>query len=255
MRITSVTNPRIKELVRLRTDSAARRESGLFCVESLRELHRAQARGFKIEEVYHCPELLRGELHAGPVVEVSEPVLRKLAYRENPEGFVAVLRSPSRTLNDVRWDGRELLIVCSGVEKPGNIGAILRSADAAGITAVLIDSPTFDLYNPNCIRSSTGAVFSMTVVCTDRPSIAAALRDHGVRVIAATPQAPNLYTQADLRPPCAIVLGAEAAGLDPFWRDTAELAVQIPQRGSVDSLNVSVTAALLMFEAVRQRTT
>ena len=253
MRITSLSNPRIKQLVRLASDSSQRRASGLFCVESRRELERALAAGLELIEVFVCPTVLRGLLDAEHVTEISEPVLRKVAYREKPEGLIAVLRAPVRRLEDLAWNGRELLLVCSGVEKPGNIGAMLRSADAAGATAVLIDSPDFDLYNPNCIRASTGAVFSTRVICAERESIRQSLREHGVKILAATPEAPAGYTEADLSGAVALVLGAEATGLAADWREAADLSVSIPQGGAVDSLNVSVTAALLMFEAVRQR--
>lgn len=258
MRITSLTNPRVKELVRLQREASARRESGLFCVESLRELERARDAGFKIQELYLCPPVVEENGLECPIpradgVEISRAVLEKVAYRQNPEGFIAVLRAKTATLEDVPADGRELMVICAGVEKPGNIGAILRSADAAGVAAVLIDNPAFDLFNPNCVRASTGAVFSVPVVCAEPRVLRDELKRRGVQIVAATPEATTPYARADLTRPTAFTLGAEAQGLDDFWRKAADTAVAIPQTGTVDSLNVSVTAALLMFEAVRQR--
>jgi RNA methyltransferase, TrmH family len=252
-RISSPGNPRIKQLVRLQRRSSARRESGLFCVESQRELWRALDAGFELVEAFVCAELFTGSVDAPQVTHVSETVLRKVAYRQNPEGLVAIFRSRGLGLQDLAWNGSKLLVVCSGVEKPGNVGAILRSADAAGVAAVLIDSPDADIYNPNCIRASTGAVFSVPVVCASREAIRQTLSSQGVTIAAAAPEGAITYTDADLSGSIALVFGAEAAGLDPFWRVASDLAVRIPQRGTVDSLNVSVTAALMMFEAVRQR--
>jgi RNA methyltransferase, TrmH family len=242
-RISSPGNPRIKQLVRLQRRSSARRESGLFCVESQRELWRALDAGFELVEAFVCAELFTGSVDAPQVTHVSETVLRKVAYRQNPEGLVAIFRSRGLGLQDLAWNG----------SKPGNVGAILRSADAAGVAAVLIDSPDADIYNPNCIRASTGAVFSVPVVCASREAIRQTLSSQGVTIAAAAPEGAITYTDADLSGSIALVFGAEAAGLDPFWRVASDLAVRIPQRGTVDSLNVSVTAALMMFEAVRQR--
>lgn len=249
--LTSLANPRVKRVVRLREQSGERRATGLFCVESRRELDRAAAAGFQVVDLYCCPELYRGDAPKD-ACRVTEPVLRKMALRENPEGLVAVVKARECSWHDVP-DGAGLFVVCGGLEKPGNIGAILRSADAAGAAAVLIDSPDFDVFNPHCIRASTGAVFGVPVVCDTRENLLAALRQRGVQIVAATPEAATPYTRADLKRPTAFVMGGEAEGLAPFWKEAADVKVSIPQRGTVDSLNVSVTAALLLFEAVRQR--
>lgn len=249
--LTSLTNPRVKRVVRLREQSSERRATGLFCIESSRELERARAAGFEVEELYVCTKLYRGEFPPG-VVAVAEHVLAKMVVRENPEGLLAVVRAKTYAWSDV-GQGLGLFVVCSGLEKPGNIGAILRSADAAGVSGVLVDSPGFDVYNPHTIRASTGAVFSTPVICDTPENLLNHLRKARVQVIAATPEADTPYTQADFTRPTAFVMGAEAPGLSPFWKEAADVKVSIPQRGTVDSLNVSVTAALLLFEAMRQR--
>ncbi|MEW5852892.1 MAG: RNA methyltransferase [Myxococcota bacterium] len=254
--ITSVNNPRVKDVVRLQRSSADRREAGLFCIERTRELTRALDAGLTVTEVYATrddDEAVRRAVREGArLASVNEAVLHKMSYQENPQGFVAVVRARTRPLSALPAE-RGLFLVCSGLEKPGNVGAILRSADAAGASGVIIDDEKFDLFNPNCIRSSTGAVFSLPISCASRLDVMAWLQDHGVRVVAATPEASVRYTDADLTGAVALVVGAEAEGLDEAWRKSASTRVAIPMRGVADSLNVSVTAALLLFEAVRQR--
>ncbi|QNN21085.1 RNA methyltransferase [Planctomycetales bacterium ZRK34] len=247
--ITSVNNPRVKEIVRLQTKSSQRKRSGLFCVETERELRRAIAAGFQITDSYVCPELYRGQMPPAGYTVVSEPVLRKIAYRENPQGLVVVMRAKTTPLAQAPRDG--MIVVLSALEKPGNIGAILRSADAAGAGAVMIDQCDFDVFNPNTVRASTGAVFSLPIVCADRETLIDCFKQRGTKIIALSPDGSIDYTQADLGGDAALVLGAEAEGLDAAWRDAADLLVRIAMRGTVDSLNVSVSAALVMFEAVR----
>lgn len=256
-RITSVQNDRVKNVVRLQRQSSARRAAGLFCIEYDRDLQRALDHGYAIRELYHCPAVgpLPNRIPPDQVIEVNESVLAKLAYRENPEGFVAVLEAQSATLDDLPDQRSPLFIICSGVEKPGNLGAVLRSADAAGASAVFIDSPDYDLFNPNCIRASTGAVFALPIVRTDRDALRDWLAEHDITTIAATPDAKLTYLAMNLRSATAFVVGAETEGLDDFWLDAADLSVSIPMNGrAVDSLNVSITAAVLLFEAMRQRT-
>lgn len=260
--ITSLTNPRIKNVVRLQQQARHRRQHGLFCVESARELVRALDAGFKVAELYTCDEMI-AERELEPLMQrasegadtdsVNRPVLEKLAYRENPQGFVAVMRWRHVGLDAIPASDTDWFILCSGLEKPGNIGAIVRSADAAGASAVLIDNPTSDVFNPNAIRASTGAVFTVPIVCAEAGELIAGLRTRGVRLIAVTPEAGQRHTDADLSGPLAIVLGAEAVGLAEIWRDACGGGVSIPMRGTVDSINVSVAAAVVMFELARQR--
>jgi TrmH family RNA methyltransferase len=224
--ITSVDNPRVKDVVRLRK-GRERRRSGLFVAEGRREVERAAAAGLRVVETFFAPALL--EWPGG--VEVSERVLAKMAYRAEPEGVLAVVEAPACQLP---VDG-SLYLVSVGIEKPGNLGALARSADAAGADALVVAEAKADVWNPNTIRASTGAVFSLPVV-------------------EAIVDAPTRYSDADLTPPTALVIGAEDAGLHERWRAAADIAVSIPQRGAAtDSLNASAAAAILLFEAVRQR--
>jgi TrmH family RNA methyltransferase len=239
--ITSVDNPRVKEVVRLRS-GRERRRLGLFVAEGPREVERARAAGLRAVATYFAPRLLawdEGE-------EVSERVLAKMAYRAEPEGVVAVFEAPTRELPR---DGT-LYLVGVGIEKPGNLGAMARTAEAAGADALVVAEARADVWSPNAIRASTGAVFTLPVVEATLDDV----RGLGTRLVAASPGAPTRYTDADLTAPTAFVVGPEDEGLDERWRDAADLEVAIPIRGSAaDSLNAATAAAILLFEAVRQR--
>jgi TrmH family RNA methyltransferase len=187
-----------------------------------------------------------------PVNRVSEAVLKKLSTRENPAGVVAVARMPNPSLADFKPPPNALLLVAVGLEKPGNLGALLRSADAAGAHAVLVAGGV-DVYSPQVIRNSTGVVFSQPTYVASEQKLLEWLEEHPIRLVATTPHADQTYWDADLRGPVAIVLGPEHTGLSPEWLHRADLEVRIPMQGEADSLNVSVTAALMLFEAVRQR--
>jgi TrmH family RNA methyltransferase len=239
--ITSVDNARVKEVVRLRT-GRERRRSGLFIAEGSREVERARAAGLRIVATYFAPEL--AEWPDGE--PVSARVLAKMAYRSSPEGVLAVVEAPARELPR----GGNLYLVAVGIEKPGNLGAMARSADAAGADALVVADAEADPWNPNAIRSSTGAVFTLPVVEASLTDV----RALGVQLVAAIVDAPVRYTAADLRQPTALVVGAEDKGLDERWRAAADLAVSIPMAGgAADSLNTAAAASVLLFEAVRQR--
>ena len=266
-RLTSPQNPRIKQLLKLQQKSAERRALGLTLVEGVRELTVAVEAGVPVAAVYTCPELageggaaaLRrlflGKKDAPEWLEVSRPVFEKVAYREGSDGLLAVLRTPARTLATLRLPANPLLLVLEAVEKPGNLGAILRTADAAPVDAVLVGDARTDLYNPNTIRSSIGCVFSVPVVAAPMAEVMAFLREQGIRSYAAalTPQA-HSYLECDFRHPTALVLGTEADGLTPAALAACDDTIIIPMMGRIDSLNVSVAGAVLSFEAVRQRT-
>ncbi|MBL8057274.1 MAG: RNA methyltransferase [Anaerolineales bacterium] len=262
MRITSLHNPRLKAARQLQ-DRRGRQAAGLTLVEGADELALALAAGIRPATVFLCPELqrpaaagLRARLPAETeVLEVTPEVFAKLAYRENPDGWLATAPLPGRPLAELSLPaGRPaLLLVCEAVEKPGNLGAMLRTADAAGVDALLVCDPATDLGNPNVIRSSRGAVFSVPTALTSTAAALAWLKARGVLTVAATPQAERLYTEVDLRGPAAIAVGAEDAGLSAPWLSAADLAVRIPMAGRVNSLNVAASAALLVYEAVRQR--
>jgi RNA methyltransferase, TrmH family len=240
--ITSVDNPHVKDVVRLRR-SRERRRSGLFVAEGVREVERARAAGLTIVETFVAPELVDWP-HGGE--EVSERVLRKMAYRGEPEGVLAVVEAPQRGLPRVGT----LYLVGVGIEKPGNLGAMARSADAAGADALLVADAEADPWNPNAIRASTGAVFTLPVVEATLDDV----RALDVQLVAAVVGAETAYTDADLARPTAIAVGAEDDGLDARWRAAADATVSIPMGGrAVDSLNAANAATLLLFEAVRQR--
>ena len=266
-RLSSPQNPRIKQLLRLQQKSAERRAQGLTLVEGLRELTVAVEAGVPVATLYTCPELggeagtaavrqlFAGQQQAPEWFEVTRPVFEKVAYREGSDGLLAVLRTPARTLASLVLPPNPLLLVLEAVEKPGNLGAILRTADAAPVDAVLIGDPRTDLYNPNAIRASIGCVFSLPVVAAPMPEIMAFLREKGIRSYAAalTPKAYS-YLKCDFRPATALVLGTEADGLTPIALAACDDTIIIPMMGRIDSLNVSVAGAVLAFEAVRQRT-
>lgn len=262
-RITSAQNPKIKELLALQEKSKLRREKGLFVLEGRRELEHALEAGFRIDTLFVCPEIL--ELteetpllckvlsEAKNLFEVSPVVYGKIAYREGTEGIIAEMVTPGRSLGSISLPENPLVMVLESVEKPGNLGAVLRSADAAGADAVIICDPLTDLFNPNLIRASIGAIFSVPVVTATSADAIKYLKDNGIRILTAQLQDSVLYYDSDMRRGVAIVMGTEATGLSDAWRLAADEHIRIPMLGRLDSLNVSVSAAILLFEAVRQR--
>lgn len=263
--ITSLQNPRVKELVRLSSHSGMRRESGLFAVEGLRELTRCLEAGYEADAIYCCPEIL-GEDNGGwrnilklagertPVFSVTPEVYGKIAYRNGTEGIVASVRClPSRGLDSVRLGDNPLVVVMESVEKPGNMGAMLRTAEACGVDAVIVCDPMTDLYNPNLIRASLGGIFALNVVaCTSSEAIAW-IKSKGLKILTAQLQDSDLYYNTDMTCGVAIVLGSEADGLTGQWREASDARIRIPMLGRIDSLNVSVSMAILCYEAIRQR--
>lgn len=258
--ITSARNPKIKELLALRDKPRTRRESGLFTVEGEREFLRALKCGFEARSLFYCSKYLSGgsiaaviESCGATLFEVSESVYDRIACREGVEGVVAVMKQRERTLSGIFFKGSPLVLVLESIEKPGNIGAVLRTADASGADAVIICDPRTDLYNPNLIRSSLGSIFSVeTVACTSEEA-ASWLEANGIRILTAQLQDSELYYDTDMKGATAIVLGTEDRGLSDFWRERADARIRIPMNGLMDSLNVSVSAAILCYEAVRQR--
>lgn len=259
--ISSLQNPRVKAAVRLR-DRRGREEAGLLLIEGYDELLLAWECRVRPRELFFCPELARPEeaallaamRQAGVfILEVTAAVMGKLAYRESPDGWLAVAPVPRRTLADLRLGPTPLLVVVEAVEKPGNLGAILRSADAAGADAVIVCDPRTDLYNPNVVRASKGTVFQVPVAQAGSAETLAWLGRQGIRVVAATPAAAQLHWQADLAGGIAIAVGTEKEGLSRQWLEGADLAVKIPMRGRVNSLNVAQALTVLIYEALRQR--
>ncbi len=255
MHITSLQNPRIKQLVRLRDDRRQRQRDGLMLVEGRDEILLAIAAGFVPRTTITCAKLAAVPFALDDVesISVTPPVFEKISYRDNPDGWLAVFPTPQRNLNEIRLGERPLAIVAESVEKPGNLGAMLRTADAAGADAFLVCDPRADLYGPNVVRASRGTVFSVPTASGSSQDVLDLLRRHNLRVLAATPGAERLYTDEDLRGPTAIVVGTEDEGLTDFWLQNADARVLIPMSGKVNSLNVSIAAALIVYEAVRQR--
>lgn len=264
--ITSAQNPKIKRLLGLQQKSAERRQSGLFVVEGRRELEHCLQAGFTVDTVFYCPSVLQEQagdassvlaaLPAGTrLFEVSRDIYEKIAYRGSTEGVVAEVVARSLTLGDLQLSDSPLIIVLERVEKPGNLGAVLRSADAARAEGVVICDPLTDLYNPNLIRSSIGAIFTVPCVACSSEECIRFLQDRRIQILTAQLQDSRLYYDTDMRGPTAIVMGTESTGLTDVWRQAATAHIRIPMLGRLDSLNVSVSAAILLFEAVRQRQT
>ena len=291
--VTSAQNPKIKTLLALQEKARLRKEMGLFVVEGRRELEHCIEGGFEIDTVFICPEIYglslvsegsspsesratlgnvrgRGPSKMGGVeqsetlsegllpseakyIHVTRELYDKVAYRGGTEGIIAEVKVKQRGLEDIAIENNPLIVVLEGVEKPGNLGAVLRSADAAGADAVLICDPLTDLFNPNLIRSSIGAVFTVPVVCCTSEQAIAWLKAGNVRIYTAQLQDSEWYYDTDMKCATAIAIGTEATGLTDVWRKAADAHIKIPMLGKLDSLNASVSAAILLFEAVRQR--
>ncbi len=255
--ITSPQNERIKHLVQLQQKSSLRRQEGLFVVEGRRELLHCINADYEVKTIFVDNQkddaLLDIDSKNAEIIEVSPKVYEKIAYRESTEGVVAIVKARKKTLQDFAQKEHPLYVVIEAVEKPGNLGAILRSADAAGVDGVIVCDPLTDLYNPNLIRASIGAIFTVTtVVCTSEECIAW-LKENKIQILTAQLQDSNLYYDIDMKKATAIVMGTEATGLTQQWRKAADKHIRIPMCGKLDSLNVSVSSAILMFEAIRQR--
>lgn len=265
--IESPANPRIRDAARLR-ERRERETTGLTLVDGGREALRAIESGAIVETAFVCPPLIAtteakrvaeklGQ-DVGPfgasieVVEVGERAFGKIAYGDRSDGVVLVVRAPRSAVADLMLPPNPLVVVTEDVEKPGNVGAILRSADAVGAAAVIAAGGT-DLFNPNVIRASVGTVFSMPVAAAPAGEVVAWLREHHIRIVATRVDAERLHVEADMTGPVALVLGSEAAGLSNAWRSPDVEAVRLPMAGVADSLNVSVAAAVVLYEAWRQR--
>ena len=265
--ITSVQNARVKHVTALQQKSSLRREEGLFVVEGQREIGHCIACGYEVVELFTVDytDGFNGLASKSTInnklstinYNVSPQVYEKMAYRGSTEGMIAVVKCKDHALSAVSTQlsthKNPLIVVLESVEKPGNLGAILRTAEAANVDAVIVCDPLTDLYNPNLIRASIGGVFSVPVaVCTSKECIAF-LKEHKVRILTAQLQDAYDYYDYDMRHATAIVMGTESTGLTNIWREAADAHIRIPMLGRLDSLNVSVSAAILMYEAVRQR--
>jgi TrmH family RNA methyltransferase len=270
--ITSLQNPRVKQLVKLR-DRRPRDEAGVFLVEGYRQIRRALEKGVRLTELYVCPEWYLGEQGNEPelieqaqsagakVFQLTKDAFAKVAYRERPDGLLAVAPQWRRTLADLEAllagkpaaKAEPFLLVVEAIEKPGNLGTILRSADAAGVDALIVCDAVTDLFNPNVVRASTGVLFSVPVIIAGSEEVREWLRARRIRAVATTPSATALHTDTELRGALAIVMGSEQYGLSDYWLREADERVRIPMAGQADSLNVAMATIITLFEAVRQR--
>ena len=272
--ITSLQNPRVKEVTALQSSSSLRREKGLFVVEGLREVERCVESGFRLRSVFYCPSVCRHipscdsfrKSHVPTpsegvrIFEVSEAVYGKMAYRGGTEGILAVVCGSARDRSLEALDralsgdtSAPLIVVVESVEKPGNLGAMLRTADASGVSAVLVCDLHTDLYNPNLIRASLGGVFTRNIAACSSEEAIAWLKARGISILTAQLQDSELYYDTDMTRPTALVFGTEADGLTDIWRRAADAHIRIPMLGRIDSLNVSASMAVLCYEALRQR--
>ncbi len=261
--ITSTQNSYIKELVLLKEKSRVRKKTGLFLIEGLREISLAIKGGYKIDSILFDPSItsndqlnsLKSEIdYSIQQIEVSNDVYKKIALRDTTEGVIAVSKAKDLSINKLQLTSKKpLFLVAESPEKPGNIGALLRTADAAGIDAVLIANPKTDMFNPNIIRTSIGCVFTTKIATGTTSEILAYLKNNNVAIYGAALTASVEYQTIDYTQSSAIVVGTEATGLSDEWLDNTTNNIIIPMRGAIDSMNVSVSAAIILFEAVRQR--
>jgi RNA methyltransferase, TrmH family len=262
LELTSTSNPRVKELAGLRR-RRSRDDAGMTLVEGHEELVLALDAGVRPRTVYYSPALVRPDQLGtvrrvaglgAEVVRLSRQVFGKVAYRQSPDGWLAVVPAVPSGLDHLVLGERPLVLVCEGIEKPGNLGAILRTADAAGVTAVIAAGPVTDWGNPNLVRASKGTVFSVPVASGGSAEVLGWLAERSLPVVATTPDTDTLVAEADLTGPVAIAVGSEHDGLSGPWLERAQTRVKIPMFGRVDSLNVAASAAVVVYEAVRQRT-
>ena len=259
--ISSLQNARVKRLVQLQKKSSERRSQGRFIVEGVREISHLLEAGYEVDTLFCCKDLTSSEEVSERLAEelksrglnVTREVYEKMAYRDSTEGIIAIVKERVFSLENLPLGQEAFVVVLEAVEKPGNLGAILRSADGAGADAVIICDPLTDLRNPNLIRSSVGAAFSVPCVACTTDECIAFLKKQGIQILTAQLQDSELYYATDMTRSTAIVMGTEATGLSDSWRKAADRHIRIPMIGRIDSLNVSVSAAILMYEVVRQR--
>jgi len=258
--INSIQNSFVKQLVKLKDKSRERKKTGLFLIEGEREIALALKGGYTLETILYYPELFSLEQSNNltdrqiNTIEISKDVYQKIAYRETTEGIIAVAKNKTHHLEELKFNtNNPLIIVAESPEKPGNIGAILRTADAANVDAVIIANPKTDLYNPNIIRSSIGCLFTNKVVIGNTSEIIEFLKVSGINIYCAALQASVNYETQDFTKPTALVVGTEATGLSDEWLRNSTQNIIIPMQGEIDSMNVSVAVGILIFEAIRQR--
>ena len=258
--ISSIQNPFIKDLLKLQDKSRERKKKGFFLVEGQREISLVIDGGYEIETILFVPDMFSDEnleellKHTKNCIEITKEIYQKIAYRDTTEGVIAIVKSKDFNLKNINFNTTTpLVLVLEGIEKPGNIGAMLRTADAANVDAVFIANPKTDLFNPNIVRSSVGCLFTNQIGVGTPEEIIDFLQQKNINIYSATLQNSNEYHKNDYTNATALVVGTEATGLTQIWRDKATQNINIPMQGQIDSMNVSVAAAILTFEAKRQR--
>lgn len=265
--ITSAQNPKIKDLLALQEKSKERRKKGLFVVEGRRELLHCIEAGYEPFTLFICRDIISEKDYAEIIaatenlnlvkecqaIEIPQHLYDKVAYRGGTEGVIAELHCKEHSLESLMLKENPLVVILESVEKPGNLGAVLRSADAAGADAVIVCDPLTDLYNPNLIRSSIGGIFTVQTAAASSEDTISWLKERNIKIYTAQLQDSEWYYDTDMKTGTAIVMGTEATGLTEVWRKAADAHIKIPMLGKLDSLNVSVSAAILMYEAIRQR--
>ncbi len=253
LKIISTKNQKIKDLLKLRK-SKIRKKTELILVDGLREIKEAYSSKFIIEELFYCPELIKKDYDfKAKKTELSENVFKKLAYPENPDGWLALIRPINYKLNEIELSKNPLIIVLEGLEKPGNLGAIIRTASAVKADCVIVNNEKIDPYNPNVIRASTGMVFSTKTLVANSSNTYNWLKNNNIKIFATTGKVEKSFYKINFKKPSALVFGSEAFGLSDFWFKKANELVKIPMRKNLDSLNVSVSVGIFVFEVLRQR--
>lgn len=260
--ITSMKNPKIKLAMQL-TNRRVRNQTGLFLIEGYRELSRAVQARVKIISLFICPALFLGTNEKNLIDQAkqdqaftyycSESVFKKISYRDRPDGLIAIAEQMHYPLHSILFSPTAFVVIAEAIEKPGNLGTILRSADAAGVDGVIVCDRCTDIYNPNVVRASVGTLFTTSVIEATSQEVLSLMRKHKITVVAATPSASQEFTEADLTGPVAIAIGTEQLGLSDFWMKQADICVRIPMHGIADSLNVATATTLLLYEVIRQR--
>lgn len=262
LEISSLQNPKVKEIVHLR-DRHAREKAQQFIIEGYRELLRAIDAGWKVDALFICPELFLGSnedkliqrirAKGAKIFRCPENVFRKMSYRDRPDGLIATAPQLHQTLSSYQTKQNPFLVVAEAIEKPGNLGTILRSSDAVGLDALIVADACTDIFNPNVVRASVGTLFTVPVIEAHGKEALTWLKDNSIAILAATPSAQKEFTEVDMTGPIAIAVGTEQLGLSPLWMQHADIQVKIPMHGTADSLNVAMATTLLLYEVCRQR--
>lgn len=262
LRIESNTNPKIKQLIKLR-DRRERNKTALFTIEGYREIFRAEVGNVVFKQLYICEELFLGENEPALIEKIKKQgaqifalpkfLFEKVSYRDRPDGLIGVADQMGKSLADFKLSDNPFFVLAESIEKPGNLGTIMRSSDAAGTDGVIVCDRCTDIYNPNVVRASVGTLFTQDVIEAQSEETLAYLKKNGVKIVAATPSATESFTDCDLSGPIAIAVGTEQLGLTDFWMKNADIQVSIPMNGVADSLNVATATTLLLYEVVRQR--